>query len=219
MANKAKPSVDKIVKKVNREFEKTSSQIESMITDALKQFDSLQSQIQDPVRKLLKDIDELREREMKRFSDEFDRRLNEFQELQNSILERVGLASKEVSNKAEKLESKASAKKPAVKKASKPAAKSNSAKKSASKPAAPKKTAKAKPASRPAAKTAKKAVDKSDLTLIKGIGPATAKKMKEAGITSISQIASPSAADKEKLKAFSNVKGFDQFTNEAKKIT
>ena len=61
-------------------------------------------------------------------------------------------------------------------------------------------------------------MDKSDLTLVKGVGPATAKKMKEAGITSIDQIANPSTADQEKLNAFSNIKGFDQISAEAKKI-
>ncbi|HTN34747.1 MAG TPA: helix-hairpin-helix domain-containing protein [Marinobacter sp.] len=217
MAKKAKSSVENIVKKVNREFEKTSSQIENLITDALKQFDSLQHQIQDPVRKLLRDLDELREREMKRFSDEFDRRLGEFQELQDSILERLGLASKEVGGEAKKLAKKTSPKKTTEKKPRKAATKSNLAGKSASKPSTAKKAAKAKPASRPAAKAAKP-VNKNDLTLIKGIGPATAKKMKDAGITTIDQVANPSAADKEKLKAFSGVKGFDQFTNEAKKI-
>ena len=53
---------------------------------------------------------------------------------------------------------------------------------------------------------------------MKGIGPATAKKMQDAGITSIDQIANPSAADQEKLNAFSSIKGFEQLTAEAKKI-
>lgn len=212
MAKKAKSSVDKIVKKVNKEFEKTSSQIEGLISDAMKQFDTLQHQVQDPVRKLLKEVDELREREMKRFNDEFERRLDEFHELQSNILERLGVASKEDIRKAEK-ESKKELKKSPAPAASKPA------KKPAAKKAAPKNTAAKKPAVKkaPAAKT-KKAADKSDLTLVKGIGPATAKKMQDAGITSIDQIANPSAADQEKLNAFSSIKGFDQLTAEAKKI-
>ncbi|MGO1691831.1 MAG: phage tail tube assembly chaperone [Marinobacter sp.] len=207
MAKKAKSSVDKIVKKVNKEFEKTSSQIEGLINDAMKQFDTLQHQVQDPVRKLLKEVDELREREMKRFNDEFERRLDEFHELQSNILERLGVASKEDIRKAEK-ESKKELKKSPASAASKPAKK-----------AAPKNTAAKKTAAKktPAAKT-KKTADKSDLTLVKGIGPATAKKMQDAGITSIDQIANPSAADQEKLNAFSSIKGFDQLTAEAKKI-
>lgn len=207
MAKKAKSSVDKIVKKVNKEFEKTSSQIEGLVGDARKQLDSLQHQVQDPVRKLLKEVDELREREMKRFSDEFERRLDEFHELQSNILERLGVASKEDIRKAEKESKKELKKAPA-------SATSTSGKKSAAKKAAPKEPA-AKKA--PAAK-AKKPVDKSNLTLVKGIGPATAKKMKDAGITSIDQIANPSAADQETLNGFSNIKGFDQLIAEAKKI-
>jgi predicted flap endonuclease-1-like 5' DNA nuclease len=207
MAKKAKARVDKVVKKVNKEFEKTSSQIEGLISDARKQFDTLQHQVQDPVRKLLKEVDELREREMKRFSDEFERRLDEFHELQSNILERLGVASKEDIRKAEKESKKELKKAPA-------SAASTSANKPAAKNAAPKKPA-AKKA--PAAK-AMKPIDRSDLTIVKGIGPATAKKMKDAGITSIDQIANPSAADQEKLDGFSHIKGFDQLTAEAKKI-
>jgi len=214
------------VKKVNKEFEKTSSQIEGLVNDALKQFDSLQNQVQEPVRKLLKEIDELRDREMKRFHEEFERRLEEFHELQSSILERLGVASKEAGEEVKKLtdevskEASTAAKKSAPKKTAKTASK---AKGSTSKPAAKKPAAKKPAAKKPAAKKAPaakaaKPVDKSDLTLVKGIGPATAKKMKDAGITSIDQIANPSAEDQEKLKAFSNVKGYSQFSAEAKKI-
>jgi len=207
MAKKAKPSVDKIVKKVNKEFEKTSAQIEGLISDALQQFDHLQHQIQDPVRKLLKDMDELRDREMKRFNEEFERRMNEFHELQATLLERVGIASKEARKAADETASKA-----------KSAAKSATGSKPAAKPAAKKAPAK-KPATRKTATPkAAKPADKSDLTRVKGIGPATAKKMKEAGITSIEQIANPSAEDKQKLEAFKSMKGYSELTAEAKKV-
>ncbi|WP_297794326.1 helix-hairpin-helix domain-containing protein [uncultured Marinobacter sp.] len=222
MAKKAKPSVDKIVKKVNKEFNKTSSQIESLINDALKQFDSLQNQIQDPVRKLLKEVDELRDREMKRFNEEFERRLNEFHELQNSILERLGIASKELKDEVKKTADTASAK---VDKAKSKAASTKPAAKSTAKKAPAKTTAKAKTAAKPKtaakkapAKKAAKPANKNDLTRVKGIGPATAKKMQEAGINSIEQIASPSDADKEKLQAFSKMKGFATLSDEAKKV-
>ncbi|ERP95303.1 hypothetical protein Q666_00965 [Marinobacter sp. ES-1] len=203
MAKKAKPSVDKIVKKVNKEFEKTSAQIEGLISDALQQFDHLQHQIQDPVRKLLKDMDELRDREMKRFNEEFERRMNEFHELQATLLERVGIASKEARKAADETASKA-----------KSAAKSATGSKPAAKKAPAKKPAARKTATPKAAKPA----DKSDLTRVKGIGPATAKKMKEAGITSIEQIANPSTEDKQKLEAFKSMKGYSQLTAEAKKV-
>ncbi|MEQ9547689.1 MAG: helix-hairpin-helix domain-containing protein [Marinobacter sp.] len=217
MAKKAKPSVDKIVKKVNKEFDKTSSQIESLINDALKQFDSLQNQIQDPVRKLLKEVDELRDREMKRFNEEFERRLNEFHELQNSILERLGIASKELKEEVKKTADTASAKVEGATKpkaaSTKPAAKSTAKKAPAKTAAKPKTTAKKAPA-----KKAAKPANKNDLTRVKGIGPATAKKMQDAGINSIEQIATPSDADKEKLQAFSKIKGFATLSDEAKKV-
>lgn len=199
MAKKAKPSVDKIVKKVNKEFEKTSAQIEGLINDALKQFDNLQNQVQEPVRKLLKDMDELRDREMKRFNDEFERRMNEFHELQSALLERLGIASRETGKSVSK-SSESTSKASGTKKAA-PAKKTTAAKPKA---AAPKKAA--------------KPADKSDLTRVKGIGPATAKKMKEAGITSIEQIANPSDADKQKLEAFKSLKGFSELSAEAKKV-
>ncbi|HIB68647.1 helix-hairpin-helix domain-containing protein [Marinobacter sp. LM1] len=209
MAKKAKPSVDKIVKKVNKEFEKTSAQIEGLINDALKQFDNLQNQVQEPVRKLLKDMDELRDREMKRFNDEFERRMNEFHELQSALLERLGIASRETGKSVSK-SGESTSKASGTKKAA-PAKKT-----AAAKPAA-KKTSTAKPKAA-APKKAAKPADKSDLTRVKGIGPATAKKMKEAGITSIEQIANPSDADKQKLEAFKSLKGFSELSAEAKKV-
>ena len=209
MAKKAKPSVDKIVKKVNKEFEKTSAQIEGLINDALKQFDNLQNQVQEPVRKLLKDMDELRDREMKRFNDEFERRMNEFHELQSALLERLGIASRETGKSVSK-SGESTSKASGTKKAA-PAKKT-----AAAKPAA-KKTSTAKPKAAAPKKSAKPA-DKSDLTRVKGIGPATAKKMKEAGITSIEQVANPSDADKQKLEAFKSLKGFSELSAEAKKV-
>jgi predicted flap endonuclease-1-like 5' DNA nuclease len=213
MGKKAsKQNADKVVDRVNKEFEKTSSRIEKLMNDALKQFDGVQSQIQEPVKKLLKEIDELREREVKRFTEEFDRRMDEFHELQSSVMERLGIASdkSERAGKKKAAGKTAKAKKSATKKpaAKKPAAKKAAAPKAAAKPAAAKKSAA--PSTKPA--------DSSDLTRVKGIGPATAKKMKDAGITDISQIANPSDADQEKLAAFNTVKGFSTFNAEAKKV-
>ncbi|MBD3655528.1 helix-hairpin-helix domain-containing protein [Marinobacter sp.] len=206
MAKKTKPSVEKIVKKVNKEFERTSSQIESLINDALKQFDTLQNQVQDPVRKLLREMDDLREREMKRFNEEFERRLKEFHDLQDAILDRLGISQKERQQAAKAaLEEKPKA---ATKPAKAPKTpKAESAKKvTAAKPATKKAPAKAKPD------------DKGDLTRVKGIGPATASKLQEAGITSIEQIANPSAAEQETLAVFSKMRGFANWSSEAKKL-
>ena len=243
-----------MVKKVNKKFAKTTSHIESLFNDALKQFDNLQSQIKEPVHKLRKDIDQLRDREMKRFNDEFERRLQELQEMQNSLLERLGLGHADEDkpdNKKPALPTPAAPKKKkkaksgsdvapesALSKSETPKSKEPKAKtpkktkakdapETASAPATAETPVKA-PAKAPAkakapapAKTKAKTTqlaDPSDLTRVKGIGPATQKKMKEAGLTTIGQIAYPSAADQEKLKAFASIKGFDQLAAEAKKI-
>lgn len=211
MAKKEKPkNVEKIVKKVNKKFAKTTSHIESLFSDALKQFGNLQTQIKQPVHKLRKDIDELRDREMKRFNDEFERRLQEFQEMQNSLLERLGIGHAD--------EDKPDNKKPAL-----PTPAVPKKKKAKSESVVPSESAPSKskaPAQAPAKTKAKSTqlADPSDLTRVKGIGPATQKKMKEAGLNTIGQIAYPSAEDQEKLKAFTSIKGFDQLAAEAKKI-
>lgn len=207
MAKKENPkNVEKIVKKVNKKFTKTTSQIESLFSDAMKQLGNLQTQIKEPVHKLRKDIDELRDREMKRFNEEFERRLQEFQEMQNSLLECLGMghANEDKSdNKKPVLPTPSESKKTKVPKKAKAKAESLPA------PAPVTPTAKAK---------ATQLADPSDLTRIKGIGPATQKKMKEAGLITIGQIAYPSAEDQEKLKAFAGIKGFDQLAAEAQKI-
>lgn len=59
---------------------------------------------------------------------------------------------------------------------------------------------------------------KSDLTQIKGIGPATAKKMQAKGITSVSQLANPSADDQKKLEEFRKLKSFASWQAEARKL-
>ncbi len=53
---------------------------------------------------------------------------------------------------------------------------------------------------------------------MKGIGPATARKLQEAGITSVDQIANPSAAEQEKLAVFAKMRGFANWSAEAKKL-
>lgn len=227
MAKKEKMGVDKIVKRVNKEFEKTSSQIETLLSDALRQLDTLQNQIQEPLRKLVDDMERIREREMKRFQDEFDRRMSEFHELQQTVLDKLGLAgardkTSAPASKATKPSTSAATAKPAAPKA-KPATKA--ATKTAKAPAKSKAAA-AKPAST-ASKTAaakkapapkKTTVNTSNLGQIKGLGPATAKKMKEAGITSIEQIANPSAEEKKKLEVFSSMKGYETWQAQARKL-
>lgn len=154
MSKKEKLGLDKVVNLINKEFEKTSSQFDKLISDAFKQLDSLQAQIHEPIKKVIDDMEIIREREVKRFQSEFDKRITEFNDLQSQLLEKIGIESKKPTAKdvtKKKAIPKAPAKKAAVKK---PAAKKPAAKKPATKTAA-KSTAKkpqAKAAAKPAAK-------------------------------------------------------------------
>ncbi|ARU56354.1 hypothetical protein OLMES_2291 [Oleiphilus messinensis] len=289
MAKKDKFSVDKIIKRINSEFEKTTKQFDKLISDATTHLDHLQSQIQEPIKKLIEDIEKLREREIKRFHDELDRRLAEFNELQSSILSKIGVKSgtenqpaleskpsaakaatgsrkaptKSATKSAPKASSKAPTKaakstkaatsKTATKKApakatpkaanakataakstttkaatstagkpkaatNKPAAtKSTTAKATTPKPAATKtaSTSTKKPAAK---RTTQKAVKDTDLTKLTGVGPATAKQMNAAGITTLKQIAAPSTEDSKALEAFTKIKGSDKWSDEAKTL-
>ncbi|WP_429910768.1 50S ribosomal protein L21 [Glycocaulis sp.] len=91
--------------------------------------------------------------------------------------------------------------KTAAKAKAKPAAKSEDAPaKAAPKAAAPKAAAKAeKPAAKAAPKA--KAASNDDLTQLNGVGPAYAKKLNAAGVTSFAQVAAWKAADLDALDA------------------
>lgn len=194
MSKKDKLGLDKVINRFNKEFEKTSSQFNKIVSDAFKQLESLQSQVQDPIKKVMEDLDKLRDREMNRFQSEFDKRLNEFHDLQSQLLEKIGV------------EQAKSAPKKTVK--AKPA--KASPKKSTAKKAPAKKS--------PAKKATTQATTGAKLSDLNGVGPATVKKLNEAGITSVSQLANPSAKDKKTLESFTKTKGFDTWQEQANKL-
>ncbi|MAL99246.1 MAG: hypothetical protein CL583_12460 [Alteromonadaceae bacterium] len=108
MASKDKSSSSKIRKKINKELEKTSAQIETLISEALRQIDGLQTQIQQPVKKLIADLEKIREREMKRFHDEFERRMTELHDTQDMLLKRLGIKGKSLDQAKKELVKKGS---------------------------------------------------------------------------------------------------------------
>jgi len=137
---------------------------------------------------------------------------NQVHELREQVMERVGLAEK-----APKKSAKSSGSSTAAKNTTKPAssgAKTTTQKKSSGGSTAKKSTA-SKSATTKSSTTKKK---KDDLTQIKGVGPATAKKMQAKGITSVKQIANPSAEDQKKLEEFKHLKSFSSWQSEAKKL-
>jgi predicted flap endonuclease-1-like 5' DNA nuclease len=257
MSKKDKLSLDNVVSRINKEIESTSKQFDKMMNEAFRQLDTLQSQLHAPIKKIIEDVDKIRDREVNRIQTEFDKRIKEFSDLQEQLLEKVGVEKSKLNKAVSKVKKpvakkttttpaakKPAAKKPAAKKptvtpaAKKPAAKKPAAKKPTATPAAKKPAAKKptvtpvakkpaakKPKATPAAKkpAAKKpattATAKSEnLTKITGLGPATAKKLKEAGITSFAQIATPNTKEKAELEKFSKLKGYATWANEAKKL-
>lgn len=59
---------------------------------------------------------------------------------------------------------------------------------------------------------------KSELAAIKGIGPVTLKKLEQAGITSLEDLANTPANKEEALKSFEKVKGFETWAQQAKEL-
>tara|TARA_R110001599_G_scaffold96004_1_gene248645 strand:+ start:2792 stop:3400 length:609 start_codon:yes stop_codon:yes gene_type:complete len=199
MSKKDKLGLDKVVSLFNKEFEKTSSQFNKLVSDAFKQLETLQSQVQDPIKKIMEDLDKLRDKEMNRFQSELDKRLNEFHELQSQLLEKLGI---EQAKPAPKKTVKAASKKAAPK--AKPTAKKAAAKKPAAK--------------KPVTQKPSVSKAKAKISDINGVGPATVKKLTEAGIKEISQIAKPTPQEKKTLEAFNKVKGFSSWQEQATKL-
>lgn len=142
---------------------------------------------------------------------------NQVQELREQLMERVGLAEKAPKKSAKSTSTTA---KPASKPAS--SGKATTQKKTSAASTASKSTGNKKSSSTSTKKAASGAksssAKKDDLTQIKGVGPATAKKMQAKGITSVKQIANPSAEDQKKLEEFKHLKSFSSWQAEAKKL-
>ena len=73
MSKKDKLGLDTVINRFNKEFEKTSSQFNKLVSDAFKQLETLQSQVQDPIKKIMEDLDKLRDKEMNKFQSELDK--------------------------------------------------------------------------------------------------------------------------------------------------
>ncbi|MGM0450481.1 MAG: helix-hairpin-helix domain-containing protein [Pseudomonadota bacterium] len=135
---------------------------------------------------------------------------NQVNDLREQVMERVGFSEKpsEKSNRPTTPASKKTGGSNASAKSSGTAKKTGNSGSTANK-SAPKKASSASKSS---------GAKKDDLTRINGIGPATAKKMQAKGITTIKQLANPSADDQKKLEEFRKLKNFSSWQAEAKKL-
>ncbi len=186
MAKKDKLGIEKLIERVNKELEKSTKQIDKLMTDATNQLESLQNQVQEPIKKLLEDIEKATNRELKRFQKEFDKRFQEFGDLQQTIFEKVGFQKSRFKKTDDSLSPSPSEKHFDLEEPARPVAET------ASTPSkAPEK---------------KKPFNENDLTQLKGVGPVTAKLMNEAGITNLRQFVSPSPEDKLAIEKFAKGK-------------
>ena len=134
---------------------------------------------------------------------------NQVNDLREQVMERAGFSDKASGN--QKSGASGGARKPKAKGQSTSGSKQSTGKSSSGSSAS-----KSGSGSGKAAKSS--TAGKDDLTRIKGIGPATAKKMQAKGITSIKQLANPSADDSKKLEEFRKLKSFPGWQAEAKKL-
>jgi predicted flap endonuclease-1-like 5' DNA nuclease len=156
MSKKDKLSLDNVVSRINKEIESTSKQFDKMMNEAFRQLDTLQSQLHAPIKKIIEDVDKIRDREVNRIQTEFDKRIKEFSDLQEQLLEKVGVEKSKLNKAVSKVKKPVAKKTTTTPAAKKPAAKKPAAKKptvtpAAKKPAAKKPAAK-KPTATPAAK-------------------------------------------------------------------
>lgn len=89
-----KKNIDKIGDRVSEELHRATEQIQTVVNDFYQQAEGIQKQISDPVKKLIKDIEDVRDKELKRVQDEYQRVIGEIGTLQAQVLEKLGLADK-----------------------------------------------------------------------------------------------------------------------------
>ena len=200
--------------------------VSSTRKDLQKQVEELRSQVKEltegsakPALKAINKFEQRYQDQLARLQVEFDRKTDALIAAKDAIISQI---EEEVTTRFPGLaKSKASAE-PAVKqsKTQQAAAKAKKAMAAAEK-AAPKADVKKAPAKKAPAKKApaKKATAKAaSISAISGIGPVTVKKLEEAGIKTLKDIAAPSAAKKKALEQFSKVRGFNTWQAQAQEL-
>ncbi len=193
-----------LVKDINTKLKSTRKELQGQVDDLNKQIKSLQKDInksvekdiKKPTMKLIDRLEKNYQTQLKKMQKEFDDRLSSVHALQDKLISQL---PKEVVEKLHLKETR----KPAVRKpaARKPAAKKApvAARKAAPKPNVPKTRA-------------------PKISDIKGIGPVLQKKLAEAGIKEVSDIASPSAATQKALEEFKQTRGYNTWQSQAKEL-
>lgn len=212
LAKENKPSKDTkdvIIKELNSRLKSTRKEMQKQVDELTSQLKSLKSDIQKPTAKLIKKLEKKYHKQIVTMQDEFDDRMAQVLELQEKVVSHLP------ADIAEKLGLKeAPAKAP-----TKAATKTAPAKKVATKKAAaPKQAPKPAPKKAPAKPKAKATPKAPTIASVNGIGPVLQKKLAEAGITTLEQLADPSPEQASALEAFKGNRGFDSWQAQAKSL-
>jgi len=190
-----------LVKDINTKLKGTRKELQGQVNDLNKQIKTLQKDlnksvekdIKKPTMKLIDKLEKNYQDQMKKMQKEFDERVESLSALQDRLISHL---PQEVIDKLHLKEApkKTPARKPAAKKA----------------PVAARKTAAPKP-NKPKTRAPK-------ISDIKGIGPVLQKKLAEAGIKEVSDIASPSAANQKALEEFKQTRGYETWQSQAREL-
>jgi uncharacterized phage protein gp47/JayE len=92
--------IGKLSDAVSRELQKATDQIQTVISEFYKQAEGIQKQISDPIKKLIGDIETLRDKKLKKAQEDYHGVLKEIASLQEQVLQKLGLAKKEMRKNA-----------------------------------------------------------------------------------------------------------------------
>lgn len=195
-AKKAKGTVDTVkakgsdfLKEMNQKLKSSQKDLQKQVDELTKQLKKVKKEASAPAVDLSKSLEKKYKKQLESLRAEFDERIDQLHDMQHKVVEHL---PPEV---AEKL----GLKKPTV-------------------------TQRAKRATKAAAssirKTAAKANNqaKKELAALKGVGPATLKKLQEAGITDLKHLTNPTKEQESALASFKNIRGSSSWKQQAQDL-
>lgn len=194
---------NEIITELTQRFSSAQEDMTALVKDLQKQLKKAQKNASDAPADLLKEMEKKYQKQLDAMRSNFEAQIKVLTETQETIL---GYLPADVADSIRSLEEKAfPKKKSALKKAQDKVVKSKTVKKA---------SAQVKAAKESVAKAAQ-SVGLSDLN---GVGPATVKKLKAAGIESLNDIVNPSADQQKALSKFETTRGFATWKEQAQKL-
>ncbi|MFT5676288.1 MAG: putative flap endonuclease-1-like 5' DNA nuclease [Paraglaciecola sp.] len=181
---------DSILEEINAKLKSSQKDLQKQVDHLTSQVKTLSKEPGKTARKLLKTIEKEYHKKVAQLQNDLDKRMVSVMKVQDKVIAQLP------TELAEKLHLKAS----------------SAAKTPKTTAVKVKKQAAAKP------KIAPKAPKKPTMISINGIGPVTLKKLTEAGITSLDDLANTPKSKTEALKQFEKTKGFSNWKKEAQAL-